>query len=116
MVKLPRDITPGARARRALLVDALAAALLALAAILVSAGIGVVGFGALAIILVLVAWIAVEFLLRLILRRRRAAAESGSRRVKSNDEPDRRMPRRPGTSGHPPGVRRKSRLPGGRKC
>jgi uncharacterized membrane protein YhiD involved in acid resistance len=102
MVRLPRDITTGARARRALLADTLAAALLALVAILVSAGIGVVGFGALAVFLVLVAWAAVEFLLRLILRRRRTAAESGSRRIKPTDEPDRAVPRRPRASAHTP--------------
>jgi hypothetical protein len=102
MVSLPRNITPGARARRDLLVDTLAAALLALVAILVSAGIGVVGFGALVIFLALVVWVAVEFLLRLILRRRRAAAEPDPRRIRSTDEPVRATPRRPGTSSRPP--------------
>jgi hypothetical protein len=111
MVSLPRNITPGARVRRDFLVDALVAALLALVAILVSAGIGVVGFGAVVIFLVLVVWVAVEYLLRLIPRRRRATAEPDSRRIKPTDEPDRAMLRRPGTNGHPPGTRRKSRLP-----
>jgi hypothetical protein len=67
-VRLPREISAGAASRRAFLADALAAALIAVAAILLAAGIGVVGFGALVVLLVLSAWIAVEALVRAVLR------------------------------------------------
>jgi hypothetical protein len=59
-----RRITPGARARRALLVDAIAAALLAALALSLAAGLGVVAFFALPIFLLGLLWIVVERLAR----------------------------------------------------
>ncbi|HEX3734509.1 MAG TPA: hypothetical protein VHU86_05070 [Solirubrobacterales bacterium] len=59
-MRLPRDVTPGAGARRALLVDSLVALLLAAVAILLAAGIGVVGFVALVVLLLLLLWIGIE--------------------------------------------------------
>jgi hypothetical protein len=73
-VRLPRDISAGAASRRALLADLLAAVVLALAAIALASGIGVVGFGALLVLLGLVAWLAVEAAVRAIAGRRRSRA------------------------------------------
>jgi membrane protein implicated in regulation of membrane protease activity len=61
-VRLPRDITPGAAARRALLADLAIAIGVALLALLLAAGIGVVAFVALPVLLILLAWIAIEAL------------------------------------------------------
>lgn len=58
-------ITPGARARRTLLVDAIAAAALAALALSLAAGLGVVAFFALPILLLGLLWIGVERLVRL---------------------------------------------------
>lgn len=69
-MKLPRDITPGQAARRALLADLTIAMVVALLAIALAAGIGVAGFLALLVLLVVVAWIAVEAAVRSLLRRR----------------------------------------------
>jgi hypothetical protein len=81
-VKLPRDIRPGAAARRALLADLLIAICIALAALLLAAGVGVVGFVALPVLLVLLAWITIEAVVRGSRQRSsrrspRAVAESG---------------------------------------
>jgi hypothetical protein len=57
-------ITPGARARRTLLIDAIVAALLATLALSLAAGLGVVAFFALPILLLGLAWIGVERLAR----------------------------------------------------
>lgn len=65
-MSLPRDISPGAAARRSLLADLLAAIAIALLAFQLAAGIGVVGFAALLTTLVLVLWIAVEAAVRSI--------------------------------------------------
>lgn len=59
-----KRITPGARARRALLVDAIAAALLAALALSLAAGLGVVAFFALPIFLLGLLWIGIERLVR----------------------------------------------------
>lgn len=64
-------MTPGARARRALLVDVVAAAALAALAFSLAAGLGVVAFFALPLLLIGLLWIVVE---RLVLRLRRRAA------------------------------------------
>ena len=56
----PRQISPAARARRALLFDVLAAAALTIVALLVSAGIGIVGFAGLLVATLLIAWAALE--------------------------------------------------------
>ena len=70
MVRLPRDISPGAASRRSLLADFLIALLLALLAIALAAGIGVVGFAAILILLVLLLWLGIEAALRWGLGRR----------------------------------------------
>jgi hypothetical protein len=88
VVRLPREISPAAASRRALLGDFVAASLLALVAILVAAGIGVVGVVALLVLIVLGGWIGIEFLIRAISRRR--------------GEPRRARTRRPGTSARTP--------------
>ncbi len=59
-----KRITTGARARRTLLVDAIAAALLAALALSLAAGLGVVAFFALPILLLGLLWIGVERLVR----------------------------------------------------
>jgi NhaP-type Na+/H+ or K+/H+ antiporter len=82
MVGLPRNITAGAAARRSLLADTLIAAALATLAILLAAGIGVVGFVALLVFFAISGWIAVEWLIKLISRRmhRRVPASLRARR------------------------------------
>lgn len=59
-MRLPRHVAPAARARRALLFDVLAAVALATAVVIVSAGIGVVGFAGLLVAIVLILWISFE--------------------------------------------------------
>lgn len=66
----PNRITPGARARRNLLIDAIAAAFLATLALSLAAGLGVVAFFALPILLLGLLWIAIERLVRGLRRRR----------------------------------------------
>jgi hypothetical protein len=66
-VPLPRRISPGARARRRLLVDVLVALVLAVLALSLAAGLGVVGVFALPLLVVGLLWIGVE---RGIARRR----------------------------------------------
>ncbi|MGN6663730.1 MAG: hypothetical protein ACTHK6_05940 [Solirubrobacterales bacterium] len=61
---IAKRITPGARARRALLVDAIAAAILAALVLSLAAGLGVVAFFALPLLLVGLLWIAIERLVR----------------------------------------------------
>jgi Flp pilus assembly protein TadB len=70
-VKLPTPATPGAAARRSLLFDLVAALAITLVALLLAAGIGVVGFFALPAALLLIAWYGTEAGLRRVLRRRR---------------------------------------------
>jgi hypothetical protein len=67
-----RQLTPGARARRALLVDAIAAALLATLVLSLAAGLGVVAFFALPLFLIGLLWIVVERTVAAIRRRQRA--------------------------------------------
>lgn len=69
-----RRLTPGARARRALLVDVVIAAALAALALSFAAGLGVVAFFALPVLLLGLLWIAVERLAIRLRRRRRPAA------------------------------------------
>ncbi|MGN6255108.1 MAG: hypothetical protein ACTHO8_09035 [Solirubrobacterales bacterium] len=57
---IAKRITPGARARRALLVDAIAAAILAALVLSLAAGLGVVAFFALPLLLLGLLWIAIE--------------------------------------------------------
>lgn len=68
-----RRLTPGQRARRALLVDVFAAAALAALALILAAGLGVVAFFALPLFLVGLLSVAMERGLSRIRRRRRPA-------------------------------------------
>jgi uncharacterized membrane protein len=63
-VARPRRITPGARARRALLIDTAAAIVLAVIALSLAAGLGVIGFFGLPLLLVGLVWIGIERLAR----------------------------------------------------
>jgi hypothetical protein len=73
-MRAPQRISPGARARRALMVDAAAAIVLAAVVLYLAAGLGVVGFFGLPILVLGLVWIATERLLpRVRFRRRRAA-------------------------------------------
>jgi uncharacterized protein (DUF58 family) len=74
VVGLPRDISPGARSRRAFFADLLIAIALAAVAILLAAGIGVVGFLALLVLLVLSIWIGLEAAVVSLMRRGRRSA------------------------------------------
>jgi len=71
-VRLPREISPGAAARRSLLVDLIAAVLLAAIGLIVAAGIGIVAVVSLVVLLAIFVWIGVESVVRGILRRRRS--------------------------------------------
>jgi predicted lysophospholipase L1 biosynthesis ABC-type transport system permease subunit len=71
MVRLPRNVSAGARARRSLLFDLLCAAGLAALALAFATGIGVVGFFAAIAALALLLWLGVEAGVRRALRRRR---------------------------------------------
>jgi len=70
-VKLPRNVSPAAARRRSLLVDVALGVLLGICAIVLAAGIGVVGFFGLLCALVLVPWYLVEGGLRSGRRRHR---------------------------------------------
>jgi hypothetical protein len=70
VVGLPRDISHCARSRRAFFADLLVAIAFAMAAILLAAGIGVVGFFALLVLLALGVWIGIEATIRSLRRRR----------------------------------------------
>jgi NhaP-type Na+/H+ or K+/H+ antiporter len=59
-VKLPRHVSPAAARRREALLDVALGLLLALAVIVVAAGIGVVGFFALLCALALIPWYLIE--------------------------------------------------------
>ena len=67
-------MTPGARARRALLVDVIVAALIAALALSLTAGLGVVAFFALPLLLLGLLWIVAE---RLVVRLRRRRQQAG---------------------------------------
>jgi hypothetical protein len=70
-VRAPRNVSPAAARRRALLLDVSLGVLLGLAAIIVAAGIGVVGFFGLLCALALVPWYLLDGGLRSARRRRR---------------------------------------------
>ena len=55
-MRLPRNISPAAAARRSLLFDVVLGILIGICAIVIAAGIGVVGFFALLCILAVVPW------------------------------------------------------------
>lgn len=69
-----RRLTPGARARRALLVDSVLAAAIAALAFSLAEGLGVVAFFAVPLLLLGLLWIGLERLV-LRLRRRRSAIQ-----------------------------------------
>lgn len=79
-MKLPRNVSPAAAERRSLLFDVALGVLIGIFAIVVAAGIGVVGFFALLCALALVAWHLVDGSLRLAGRRRRSSARQGAER------------------------------------
>lgn len=60
LMKPPRNVSPAAARRRSLLVDVVLGILIAVCAIFVSAGIGVVGFCASICALVVVSWYLIE--------------------------------------------------------
>ncbi|MFN8215082.1 MAG: hypothetical protein U0R71_00660 [Solirubrobacterales bacterium] len=68
-MSLPRRISPGARARRALLVDVIAAAIVAVVVLQLAAGLGVVAFVGVPLLLLGLIWIGIERLVRRIGRR-----------------------------------------------
>jgi hypothetical protein len=68
---LPRNVSPAAARRRALLVDVGLGIAIGICAIVVAAGIGVVGFFALLCALVLLPWYLLEGGIRGVARRRR---------------------------------------------
>jgi Flp pilus assembly protein TadB len=74
-VRLPSRVSPAAERRRAWLFDLAVALAVAAVAILLAAGIGVVGFLALLVAIALVLWYGVEALVRMLSRRRRAGQE-----------------------------------------
>jgi hypothetical protein len=69
-VRLPRNVSAAAAARRSLLIDLLVGLAIAVAAIIVAAGIGVVGFFALICALAIVPWYLLESGVRAVRPRR----------------------------------------------
>ncbi len=72
-MRAPQRVSPGARARRALLFDTVAAIVLAAIALSLAAGLGVVGFFGLPVLVLGLVWIGVERLLPRVRPRRRPA-------------------------------------------
>ena len=75
---LPRRISPAARARRALLVDATAAIVLAAIVLSIAAGLGVVGFFGLPLLALGLLWIGTERLIARSQSRQRAVRRGSS--------------------------------------
>jgi hypothetical protein len=69
-----RRPSPGARARRALALDALAATIIAAIALSIAAGLGVIAFFGIPILLLGLVWIGAERLIGALRRRRRRRA------------------------------------------
>ncbi len=69
----PREVSPAARARRALLIDFVLAALLALVVLELAAGLGVVAFFAAPLLLLGLVWVLAEAAVRRLRRGRRRA-------------------------------------------
>jgi hypothetical protein len=69
MVSRGRRISPGVAARRTLLVDSLCAIALALAALILCAGLGIVGVIAVLTLLAIAVWLAIEALVHTLKRR-----------------------------------------------
>jgi hypothetical protein len=74
-VRLPRNVSPAAARRRAMLVDSVLGLLIAISVIVVAAGIGVVGFFGLLCAVALVPWYLVD-----LRRGRRGASRASSGR------------------------------------
>jgi cobalamin synthase len=70
LVKLPRNVSPAAVERRSLLFDVVLGVLIGVFAIVIAAGIGVVGFFALLCAVVIVLWYLLEGGVRAAHRRR----------------------------------------------
>ena len=70
-MRMPRNVSPAAARRRALLLDSLIGVAIGVCAIVLAAGIGVVGFFALLCALVLLPWYLIEGGIRASGRRRR---------------------------------------------
>jgi hypothetical protein len=70
MVMLPKNVSPAAERRRSLLLDSILGVMIGVFAIVVAAGIGVVGFFALLGGIVIVSWYLLEGAIRLVRRRR----------------------------------------------
>jgi uncharacterized membrane protein len=68
-----RGLTPGARARRALLIDVVAAATVAVILLQVTAGLGVIAFFGLPLLLLGLLWVGLERLVARVRFRRRPA-------------------------------------------
>jgi uncharacterized membrane protein len=70
VVRPPRNVSPAAARRRSLLFDALIGIAIGICAIVVAAGVGVVGFFALICVLIIVPWYLFEGGIRARRRRR----------------------------------------------
>jgi hypothetical protein len=86
-MRVPREISRGAAARRALLADLLIALALALAAFMLAAGIGIVAVIALLTLVALLLWVVVEAVLRQTSLRGRARRGAGAPEGVSADRP-----------------------------
>lgn len=71
-------MTPGARARRALLIDVVLAAIVAVLALSFAAGLGVVAFFALPVLLIGLLWVLAERLVFRLRSRRRQGVRPNS--------------------------------------
>ena len=78
-MRLPRDISAGAASRRLLLADLLIAIGIAAVVFLLAAGVGVVAVLALPTLLVLLAWFAIEAVVRSV--RGRPARSRGAAKI-----------------------------------
>jgi len=76
--RVPQRISPGARARRNLLIDGIVALAIALVVLQLAAGLGVVGFFAAPLFLLGLLWIGTEAAVRRL--RRRGEGRSAARR------------------------------------
>jgi uncharacterized membrane protein len=81
MKRMPQRISPRARARRALLFDLVVAVAIALVVLQVTAGLGVVAFFGLPLLLVLLLWLGIEAGVRRLRRRRRGRRAGGRDRT-----------------------------------
>lgn len=82
-MRLPREISPAAASRRSFLADVVIALVLAVLAIVLAAGIGIVGIGAVLTLLALLVWFGIEAVavrLKRRHRRRASAPEVGGQR------------------------------------